>query len=363
MATDLVYVPIFRSRQQENLVLKSFDFGNHIFPLIEIVKEHDRKRDEEKQDGFGIIYSNLIDDINATKVFVDMPLYINERASMKTEVLEFSRRIIFNIERRTEYLLHLDRLNDKIIPVISSYLNKTGEINSINYQVQALRKSYKSLCFRVLYNFFEDDWPEIIENATADDYIILDLDVIAPYPTPAIKKIINTWQRFKTCPKIVVRSAINNDIQNVKLSHTDIVFEADNSLLDQYKITFKADAFGDYVGVKKDDLTSGGTISPGFIFYDAVNNQYIGFKGRIKDLQEFENTIVPAVIDSESTQEMLASGINYLVDQNWGWRTLNKINAKEETGKSQAKFKRIAIEHYLHCIKEKIDNGLITQNE
>jgi Beta protein len=358
MANNLKYMPTFRVRQQENIVLRSFDFGANMYPLLEIVKEVDRKRQDEKQQPFNEIHLGLINDITAGKVFVDMPIYLRERASTKDEVLSFSRAVISNREVRTEYLLSLSLANNKIIPVISSYLNKTGEANSIQLQVAALRPTFNSIAYRVLFNHFADDWPDIIAAATANDFIILDLDTIAPYPSPGIKQIINTWQGFNTCPKIVLRSAIN-DVQNVSLTHNEIVFDADNGLLETYKISFKASAFGDYAGIKKDDLTSGGTISPGFLFYDAVNNQFIGFKGEVKNLSEFEITIVPDVLACQAAIDMQASGFPYLDGNNVGWQILNNISGGGESGKSQAKFKRIAIEHYLHCIKVKINTNQI----
>lgn len=357
--TKLVYTPVLRSRQQENIVLKTFDFGKSIYPIVEIIKEFDRKRKDNKQRDFGSIYTSIIEDINAEKVFIDIPLYLNERRSMKTEVLLFSRQVISNIDERLNYMLTLAPVANKIIPVISSYNYRNGSTDSIEYQVEVLRPKFSSICYRILYSNFENDWKEVIKSATEEDYIILDIDTLSPYPTPALRSIIDTWKDFDLCTKVIIRSAINNDIQNVSLNHGDVIFEADNGLIEQYNITFKADAFGDYAGVKKDDLTSGGTISPGFIFYDALNNQYIGFKGNIKDLAEFENTIVPAVINSETVENMLRSGYDYLVNENIGWNMLNRINNREESGKSQAKFKRIAIEHYLHCMKTKIEEDLI----
>lgn len=358
MPNNLKYVPTFRSRQQENIVLTSFQFGEHMYPLIEIIKEYDRKRKEDKQLSFEEVYINLVRGISAPKVFVDLPLYLKERPSMQDEVLTFSRSVILNIDRRTEYLNRLASENPKIIPVISSYQHRSGEVNTINKQVSDLRPNFESICIRSLYNHFLEDWSEIQSLSTANDYIILDLDTIAPYPNPGNRQLISAWRSFDTCPKIVIRTAINTDITNVGLEHDSIVFDVDNGLLETYKSSFHADAFGDYVGIKKDDLTSGGTISPGFLFYDAVNNQFIGFKGDIKKLEEFEDTIVPAVIKSDAAREMAQSGLPYL-DNNTGWETLNNISVGAESGKSQAKFKRIAIEHYLHCIKTKIEAGEI----
>lgn len=351
MDNNLVYMPTFRSRQQENLVLSSFDFDEKMYPLIEIVKEHDRKRSEDKQLPFHEIYLDLIDSINANKVFIDLPLNLKETGSMKDEVLSFSRRVIGQLDKRSDYINSLGARNEKIIPVVSSYLKKTGEINTITPQVASFRPVYSRIAFRIFYSSFLDDWHEIEAVCEEDDYLILDLDIIPPYPSsPVLRKIVDKLRYFNTCKKIVLRSAINSDIQNVSLNHDDVVYEADNSLSETFE-QFFASAFGDYCGIKKDDLTAGGTISPGFIYYDATENQYYGYTGNVKKLEEFENTIVPSVIESAATNRMIESGVSYLSEDNWGWQRLQSILRKDESGKSQAKFKRIAMEHYLHCMK------------
>lgn len=354
MDTKIAYMPTFRSRQQENLVLSSFDFDESMYPMIEIVKEHDRKRMEGKQLTFREIYLGLIDSIKANRVFVDLPLDLKESGSMKDEILKFSRGVIRHFDIRTEYLIQLADLNEKIIPIVSSYIKKTGEANTIKPQVDILRSAYRNIGFRLFYSTFLEDWSEVESITEENDYIILDLDTIPPYPTsPVLRKIVDKFRYFEKCTKIVLRSAINSDIQNVTLSHDDVVYEADNSLLETYD-RFFASAFGDYCGIKKDNLTAGGTISPGFIYYDAVENQYYGYTGNVKKLEEFETTIVPSVLGSQATKRMLDSGMLFLNESNWGWDSIQKIQNNEESGKSQAKFKRIAMEHYLHCIKTKI---------
>jgi hypothetical protein len=78
MDNNLIYMPTFRVRQQETIVLKSFHFGKHMYPLLEIVKEHDRARKAETQRSFEDIHNELIGEINAKKVFVDLPVYIKQ---------------------------------------------------------------------------------------------------------------------------------------------------------------------------------------------------------------------------------------------------------------------------------------------
>jgi len=356
MATDLRYMPTFRSRQQEDIVLRSFEFGDHMFPMIEIIKPYDRKRQEQKS--FAEIYLDLINTIKAARVFVDLPLYIKQRGSLKTEVLAFSRGVINDRRRRTDHLLSFAPLSEKIIPVVSSFKQKTGEANTIELQANDLRGTFDSIAFRILVHNFDDDWIDVQRVALEEDFIILDLDTIAPYPSPTLKRsVINVWRRFNRCPQVLLRSAINTDVSNVKLDHGEPVLETDNGLLDMHKAGFYADAFGDYAGVKKDELTSGGTISPGFLFYDAINNEYIGYKGKLKSLDEFEKTIVPDVIGSAPAIAMGSDQRAFLSNDNVGWRILNRIRNGEESGKSQAKFKRIALEHYLHCIRQRVEAG------
>ncbi|MCX6299978.1 MAG: hypothetical protein NTY72_12900, partial [Bacteroidetes bacterium] len=140
--------------------------------------------------------------------------------------------------------------------------------------------------------------------------------------------------------------------------HGEIVYEADNSLLEMFSQQLHFNAFGDFAGIKKDDLTSGGTISPGFILYNPADNLYYGYRGTVKNLAEFETTIVPDVLASPVAAAILAANPDYLNDQNEGWNTLLRIQGGE-TGKSQAKFKKISIEHYLHCMRIAIAAGLI----
>ena len=67
MDFNLIYMPTFRVRQQEIIVLKSFDFGNNSYPLLEIVKEHDRARKDDSQKSFGDIHNELINEIKALR--------------------------------------------------------------------------------------------------------------------------------------------------------------------------------------------------------------------------------------------------------------------------------------------------------
>lgn len=363
MDNNLIYMPTFRVRQQEMIVLKSFDFGTQMYPLIEIVKEHDRSRKEEIQKTFEEIHNELLEGINAKHVFVDLPIYLKQSGAVKDEVVAFSFSVINNLEKRCEYINRLRLSSAKAIPVISSYLFKTGETDSIEKQFNLLNQNFERLAYRLFPISFSIDFEIVKKLIRPSDYIIIDLDQITPYPkSPPLRPIVNALKEFTGCCKILLRSAINTDIQNVKLDHGQVVFEADNSHIDiEIMNDFGVNATGDFVGVKKDDLTAGGTISPGFIYFDAVENQYYGYRADIKELSQFENKIVPDVLDSESSIRMLAETPPYLSDNNAGYKTLLNIRNGLESGKSQAKFKKIAMEHYLYCIRIEIETGKLNQ--
>lgn len=355
MPSNLIYMPTFRARQQEMIVLRSFEFGSNIFPLIEIVKEKDRSNNQQN---FKEIYTSLIRTIHSDKVFVDLPTYLRDTSGMQDEVVSFNRTVLSNIENRIEYFNLFAADSSKVIPVISTLLLKTGETKSITNQFIALKQNFPSIAIRTFTNTFNFDIAEIQTLLTEDDFLIYDIHEGVGLTSPVLKKDKAILDSIRLPHKIALRSAINTDIQNVRLNHGEIIYEADNSLLEMFRQPLGFNAFGDYAGIKKDDLTSGGTISPGFILYNPVDNLYYGYKGNIKNLAEFETTIVPDVLASPAAAAMLAMNPDYLNVLNEGWNTLLRIR-DGETGKSQAKFKKISIEHYLHCIKFSIETGVI----
>jgi len=349
-------MPTFRVRQQETLVLKSFNFGKNMYPLIEIVKEHDRARKTEVQLSFDNIHNQLIENIKAQHVFVDLPIYLKQSGAVQDEVVAFSLSVIDKPDKRCEYLNKLSLSNPKAIPVISSYLLKTGDVGTIEPQFALLEPNFDRIAFRLFPLSFKEDFPIVAKLVRSNDYIIIDLGQINPFEkSPPLRPIVAALKNFTGCCKILLRSAINSEIQNVKLDHGQVVFDADNSHIDiEIMESFGVNATGDFVGVKKDDLTAGGTISPGFIYYDATENQYYGYRADVKELIQFENKIVPDVLASEATVRMLQNDPPYVGINNPGFTTLRNIEAGNESGKSQAKFKRIAMEHYLYCMQIKI---------
>lgn len=374
MNTSLKYVPVFRSKQQEINVLKTFKFDEHIYPCLEIIKEFDRvprQSSTNKQVSlfgkkgnktFESCYSSVINSIKAVKVFVDLPTHLRPTRNMKKESLTFLRTVVTKRVKRTEYVLKLKRLSNKIIPMISSYQQISGEVDSIFLQAQDLKNHFPSIAYRIMIPTYEQDIQEIKRCVRENDFIFVD------YENDEIDE--NDWEALEikkaiqdiNAHKIIHRNQIPDSTTMTGLEHTERIETIDNSLPFIYK-KLGGNSFSDYVGIKKDNITDGGVQSPGFIFYDAVNNSFFGYrykygghkKGDSKpNLSEFETTIVPAVLNSSSAARMKDADENYLDMHNWGWITLNNIDLGKENGKNAAKFKRISMEHYLYCIQQKL---------
>lgn len=371
MGKGLIYIPILRLRQVEKKILMNFDFGEHMYPYIEIIKELDRlpvtmrkgkKVIPKKVKTFEEIHLEIISNIKSKKVFVDLPVHLKPNKQMADEVIGFLSRVIAVSKLRTKYMIKLAPLKNKIVPVISTYYQRTGEANTISNQEKDLRPHFEKLSFRTFPETFNNDMSQIEKIAKQSDYLIFDLNKFTADPADEdLEPILERLKRFTKCHVIIARSAMSDEITNIGLDHGEIIKEADNSLLKNFK-SLNGKSFADYGGIKKDSVSDGGRISPGFVFFDPTENNYYGYKGKTRStdeekLCEYKETIVPAVLKSPATKRMKTSGLEFLSINNEGWRTILSIEKGIDSGKSAAKFKGISINHYLHCMRILIDAG------
>ena len=353
---DSNYFPIFRSRQEENKVLTSFPFGSMMTPIIEVIREKDRITNRKSCHE---IYSEIIEQVKSRFVFLDLPIYLTLTTGTKKEVIKFFRGTISVLQKRIDFFESFKAKAEKIIPVVSTLFLETGESNTIMKQYNVLKKQFPSVAIRIFFKNFDQQVKEIKNiKLRTTDIIIYDLDSI-PLTHPQNKKNCDTiHMNFSEQFLVMVRNVIEDGLQNIDLIHGEIIGEADNSLMELYKNQYSFSGFGDYVGIKKDKISEGGSISPGFIIYDPIENVYYGYKGRLRKLSEFETRIVPDVLKSKFIKRIENNKPEYL-EYNQGYRTLLSINNKKEKGQLQAKFKRISMEHYLRCMQVKIEDGEI----
>jgi len=238
---------------------------------------------------------------------------------MQDEVVSFNRTVLSDIVNRIEHYNLFSTLSQKVIPVVSALRLKTGEANTITRQYEALKKTFPSVAIRTFTNTFKSDLDEIRALLKNEDFLIYDIHEGIGLTNPVIRKDRTILDTITLPCKVALRSAINTGIQNTRLNHGEIVYEADNSLSEMFRRPLGFNAFGDFAGIKKDDLTSGDTISPGFILYNPADNLYYGYKGTVKKLEEFETTIVPEVLASTTAEAIRAANPDFLNDKNEGW--------------------------------------------
>jgi hypothetical protein len=353
MANQFIYMPVLRVRQEETKTLRTFDFGDRMYPCLEIVKEKDR--DNNKKETFESFHLDLIATIQSKHVFVDIPLHLKQPTNTVAPVKTFMRQMT-EMDNRNEKLLLLGPLSGKVIPVISSYFHINGKRGSFGKQEKALRPTFPRLAFRIFADSFDSDLDQVEPLARAGDFLIVDfVEGEIDFSESDVQDIQERLADFDACQVIIVRSAILNKITYPGLRHDTVCGDADNSLLSKFT-TLNADAFGDYAGVKRDTITDGGAaFIPGFLYYNAVSNDYMGYRGTVKGLDEYGTVIVPDVIASRTTTQMRRAG--FIGNANGGWKILKAMEAGDDNPRSAAKFKRIAIEHYLYCMREKISNG------
>lgn len=380
MNQQLKYVPVFRGLQQELELLKRFDFGETIYPCLEIIKELDRKPPESKEGiiketkvekpvkTFEEVYLPLLEKIDAVRIFVDLPVHLKAETGMKKASLEFLRRVVSVRVTRTEYVKKLAPLSERIIPVISTYYQINSEKDSIILQATDLKPVFKSLVYRTFFNSFLNDIKQIKKIIRETDYVFMDwenneLDL-------EDGDIADVIEELKTlqCTVINHRNPFPDDLTYSGLQHGEVVTKIDNSLMNNYA-DLGGTCFSDYAGIKKNTVVDVPIISPGFFYYDATKNIFYGFKYRTGShkkgeekpkAEEFEITITPAVLSSDATKRMLSHAFGYLSRDNKGYITLRNIERGGpfgESGQSASKFKRIGMEHYLYCLKMKIQNG------
>ncbi|CEG29818.1 beta family protein [Bacillus sp. B-jedd] len=345
--SNFKYVPVFRFRSQERKALASTSISNKILPLIEIVTEKPTTR--SKNDTIDQLIAD-IGNLN-TKVMVDFPMYLKLGNATIKPVLDFLTPILANPKTRYNLLSDQRLVNksDKIIPVVTYDPNSPYINQYLTSQDTHLRKYYNQIAYRLYPSMFNNAINEISGLVKQGDIVLLDIDEAShSHPiNPQMYKTIQSLALQKNISTVLIRSSIPRKLTNVDLDHGKIVKEADNSLLTEYR-NLGFSAFGDYCGVKKDELKKGGMISPGYIMYSWNANSYFGFKGVLQQADSFETIVVPSITTSAVWNEF---SVTHKTNCN-GCCNVSNIQKKLKKGNSQPEWKGFACSHYLYTMEE-----------
>ena len=339
------YVPVLRYRQEERGALNNTKLTTKTLPLLEILMDKPRSDMTGDFQSIHVAQFNKLD----IPVIVDIPLYFPLTGQTKPEIQSFLRPIQANPSLRVDRYSLLKSAK-KIIPV-STYDPRSPYIKgSIVSEASLLRaQGFSRIAFRIYNSGFIESLADVAKAIKSDDILIFDLDT-APHTNRIFQNHFSSIQNIKNsknCHTVIIRSAIPSDVTNVSLVDNQPIAQADNSLRDAYvKLGF--DSFGDYAGIKKDTIHDGGTVSPGLIFYSWHKNCYVGYRYTVRKLENFKDHIAPTLVKSKfwsnygSTHHKNCSGCKMIL----------AILNGTESGKSQGKWKRITIMHYLHTMEE-----------
>lgn len=342
------YVPILRFRDSEKTILENVDISNKIVPLVEIVQ--DKRRSNMIATCFEDITNYL--QKKDTRIFVDFPLYFKFKSKTKPGVLKFIQPILANPSLR---LNHFDKLiGQNIIPVVSYNPNSPlYQSNYISQEFTHLRKSFTQIAIRIFLPHAQQALQEAEKYIQQDDIILVDLDNISHNDqilSSFYSLVINYAKKYK-CKTVLIRSAIDPDTAYTKLTNNSIVPQLDNSLLTEFtKHGF--DAFGDYCGLKKDELQDGGMPSPGCIFYHWWTNAYYGHKGVYKQADTFTSMVIPSLMSSNEWKDYQSKSNLAHINSCPGCKTIDQIYKTKKNGDSAPKWKTIIASHYLHTMEE-----------
>jgi len=343
---NLKYVPVLRFREQERKAFSATAISNKMVPLVEIMTEKARANGRETAIE---IFAREFSSIN-TFVMLDFPMYLKLQGNTSPTVRSFVTQLRVNPSERINLFKNPKLLEmNNLIPVITYDPSVSLQTGMIMTESQELRKHYEKLAYRIFPQNFTAALIEVEKVATEHDIIMLDIDE-DPYTQSLFKTMytqLSSVAMKTNSKKVLIRSAIPSDLTNVGLTSKQVVYSADNGLLKDYaKLGF--DAFGDYVGVKKDELTKGGKISPGYLMYSWKQNCYYGFNGIIDQPATFETMVLPDTLSSTVWAEY---GETHKKNC-YGCQSLIQIDKGNKPGKGQAEWKGFAFGHYLYTMEE-----------
>lgn len=342
---NIKYIPVMRFREQERKAFKSVKLNRNITPLFEIISQ--KPRQNSKKDSI----QTLIEETEGySNIIIDVPIYIKIEPKTKSNVSSFIQPMKADYKAKIAYLSD-ERLkkSNRFIPVVSYDPNIPFSKEMINEQIVQYRKKFSRLAYRFFFKHYNQYIETIETELKPNDILIFDLDEALHNHTKFINihKTVTKLAIQRGVSSVVLRSPIQRSLTNTELDNGKIIKGIDNSLLHDYK-KIGYSAFGDYAGVKKDDLIDGGRISPGYLFYSLEYNSFYGFKGEVDNASSFTNVLAPNIIQSKVWKEF-----NLEHKQTcFGCNSINKIYKGKKAGNSQPAWKGFASSHYLQTLNE-----------
>ncbi len=343
-----MYIPVMKNRTIEMSVLKDLinvGLSNNTIPMIEIIQE--RSRSNLNKD-----YIQEIQEIfenGKNKFLLDIPK-INITGSTAEPVQKFMTRV----NRQRNFCFDQIKMCINIpgiIPVLSYNNREIPSLDVLFEDMDELHNCFSKIAVRMTPTHYNKIGEDCLQRLNRDDIFILDIDDKG-HMNPAFKlvyKNIHTYKKTGGFVSVILNSNRPSTMFNKNIIDGEPIEDIDNSLLEMYSMAqYKFDGFGDYACSTNTLPSTGGTISPAGIYYSKENNFFVGYKGRTPTLSEFPTYIAPEIFRSEYWNE-------YDEDHHIhcpGCSKIKSIIQGEESGKSQAIWKGICMNHYIYTVDQ-----------
>ena len=356
------YVPYLFSLPGEIDALQNQMFSNNIIPLLNIVE--DIKREKSTKSMLDDI-ENLINLKPNNNFLINIPMNLElSKKKLKNPIDNFYKNIV-SISNYQISILNRFAKYQNIIPVIdinaSTYIN--GDLSKIRSQIPSSKVAY------IIYA--KKTQPLLQELSTlinSNDLLIYYLDTNFLFVKSIKKEIeeINTLKRSINFKTIAIKQ-IFNDLTFFKLPNGEIKPNTsaddciDSDFIDNFS-SFNFDYFGDHCGIRSIPIYSGGLSYPAFISLNPDIYSHFGFKGKEKDINSYNSTLLPNIINSMYWNKTLNT--NHKINS-YGCKKINEFqNLKIPKGRSNpinnaTTWKTITIAHYLSIMDYKIKNNMI----
>jgi hypothetical protein len=141
----MIYVPVFRYRQEEKATLHGINFSDKTIPLVEIIREKPRAN---MNGTFSSIYPRDLSLIRAHRLMVDFPSYITLGGRTPFTIRAFLQQFQNDPMLKLAYFNSFRGMNN-IIPVLS-YNPFAPYIPNILINLEnSLREPFPQLAFRL----------------------------------------------------------------------------------------------------------------------------------------------------------------------------------------------------------------------
>ncbi|NMA06063.1 MAG: hypothetical protein GX931_06840 [Acholeplasmataceae bacterium] len=288
-----MYYPMFKNRMYENKVIrenKSVFEGGFITPIIEIIE---LKHDVET------IIKRYDEDI-VGRYFIDFFTFAYK------EYLRFSpKKVTFSLdirdEKRYKYIdLLLETVkSEKAIPIISIKQGRPFILNKekIFETIKTLQEKKDSIAIRIEGRYY-DEYFDIIHNLLRQsDYFMFDIG------SSSIDSFILQLSDFSSKNHIYKTILLNSprleNLNNGDYENEQYTQLIDNSVAKEYMEYF-FDGFGDYVGLKDELPTDGGSGKGAalILMYNHEKNNFFSIVNKSTDdgLKGYENFVYERVI-------------------------------------------------------------------